>query len=540
MARPVSPNREVAPSRTTRGLLIALALVLALGLALRLYHLGHDSFWIDEVSSMAVAEQPLGDIVLNYRPGHHPWHGAEQAPLALVVMHLFLSPAAREASARLPSAVLGVGGILVLFLFARRVFPAPVPLLAGLFLTLSPLHVWYSQEARWYALWLFLTTLSYWALLDAWRTGRPRAWVAYWVCTVLNVYTFVLSFLVIACQGVSVLLLDRRRIRAPVFPRFILAQVAVLFGAAPVVWMIVKTMGLTTGTPRPIEWVELPYTFFTYAAGYSAGPTVGELHALPSLSSILAGHLVVVIFAAVFAPLLVLGVRRVVQRPLAAIILVPWCFGPALLAFGVALASNVTYQARYSSVALPAFLLLVALGCLSLKRSAARWGAIAAVAACFASSLANYYWDPHYAKEDAKGAVAYITATGLDHLPVAVVGQVDPAVAYYGPGLDVIPVDTCNGAAFEHQSLGAAFNDRRGLWLVVGRDWNAQASSCLSRLSHTHTSVDHRRLPGIDLWLFEPTKETSAGGLSNEDRVAGRHSGSLPKHMLASRRGAAS
>src|SRR5262249_43603501 len=151
----------------TRLTFLYVVLILIVALGLRLYQLGRANFWIDEVSSIEVAAQPFRDIVLNYRPGHHPWRGAEQAPLALVVMHFFLSPEVSAASARLPSALIGTLSVLALFWFTRRLLSTGVALLAALLLALSPLHVWYSQEARWYAQWLLLTILSYWALLKA-------------------------------------------------------------------------------------------------------------------------------------------------------------------------------------------------------------------------------------------------------------------------------------------------------------------------------------------------------------------------------------
>ena len=478
--------------------------VLALALSLRLFELGRQSFWIDEVASLKVATQSLRDIIFNYQPGMHPDRGAEQAPLALAVMHLFLSPSVSEASARLPSALLGAVTVALLYFFARRLFGTPVALLAALFLALSPLHVWYSQEARWYAQWILLALLSYWALTRAWQTGSRRAWVAYWLCTVLNVYTFILTFLVIACQGLSVLLLDlRHRRTARVLPRFVLEQAAVVVACAPVLWMIVKSLGLTTGTPRATRLADLPYTFFVYTAGYSAGPTTEFLHTLPSLHALVRAYPVVVGLAAVFVPLVALGVRHILREPTAAIVLLPWCFGPPLLAFLLSLVSHVTYQAQYGGAALPAFAVLIALGAVSLNRRAWRWGAVAAVLTCSVWSLTNYYVDLRYAKEDVRGTVAHIEATRQTGAPVAVIGQVDDAVAFYGPGLHVVKVESC-GKSAGHQPLPRALDDGQPLWLVVGRDWDGQAPGCLERLARSHIPVDRQHFPGVDLWLFKP------------------------------------
>jgi predicted membrane-bound mannosyltransferase len=182
---------------------IPIGLLVVLAVGVRLYHLGHENFWIDEVEQVQVASQPIEEILRNYDPGADP-RLYQQAPLSLIITHLFLLPSASpEWAARLPSVIFGVGSVLALYLVACELSAAPVPLLAALFLTVSPLHVWYSQEARWYAQWVFLATLAYWAFLRAWRLGRMRHWVSYATLTLLNVYTFILSFVVVGCQTLS-------------------------------------------------------------------------------------------------------------------------------------------------------------------------------------------------------------------------------------------------------------------------------------------------------------------------------------------------
>ena len=87
-ARPLQARadgpRERRADRGPPPRLVAAALVVA-ALALRLYRLGHEDLWIDEVFQLRVSAQPLGDIVANYRPRRrvphpHPGPGAALAP----------------------------------------------------------------------------------------------------------------------------------------------------------------------------------------------------------------------------------------------------------------------------------------------------------------------------------------------------------------------------------------------------------------------------------------------------------------------------
>src|SRR5262249_26629503 len=152
-----------------------LGIVLLTGIAavLRFYRLGAESFWIDEVWTVQVAAQRLAGIVANYDP-RVDLVLRDQAPLAFLLEHFFITPEASEWYARLPSAVFGILGVLAVFRVGRELLPHPGPLLAAAFLALSPLHVWYSQEVRWYAQWTLLMTLSYGALMSAWKTGSRR------------------------------------------------------------------------------------------------------------------------------------------------------------------------------------------------------------------------------------------------------------------------------------------------------------------------------------------------------------------------------
>lgn len=493
------------------GHVLCVLVLVGIALSLRLYQLGRASFWIDEVISLDVAMQELGEIVRNYRPGRYPWGGADQAPLSPLMLNLFVGPQVSETAARLPSALFGVATVIALYLTVRRWFAQPVPFLAAAALALSPLHVWYSQETRWYAHWMLFILLSYAALVWAWRSGAKRAWLAYAGLSVLAVYTFAMSFLFLACQAVSVLLLGSvRPRRTGPMAAFVLVQLVVLLLSIPVLRVILGAPDMASGTPRPTSWAEIPYTFFAYSVGYSAGPPLRELHSLPSLISIVRSYPSVVVIGAVFAPLVLLGIRRLWKDAGAAAVLLPWVFGPALLVLALSIASaNLTYQARYSSASLPAFLLLVSLGIASLRLPLARGAAAAAACGCFALSLTNYYTDPRYWKEDVKTAVGHVRVSSLNDAPVAVVGQIEQVARYYAPDLELVVLESCQVADADRVA------DAPVLWLMIGRDWEREAPACIERLLRSHTLAAKREFPGVHLQLF--AQRTGRGVMSVRD-----------------------
>jgi mannosyltransferase len=479
---------------------LQIGFVLVIALGVRLYRLDHENLWIDEVSQAQIAAQPAADIIRNYRLDADPYL-RDQAPLSFLVTHAFLSPARPEWSVRLPAVIFGTLSVLALFLVAGQFFPHPIPLLAALLLALSPLHVWYSQDGRWYVQWVCLATFSYLALLQAWRNGRLGGWVSYAALTVLGVYTFIFAFLVVGCQAVSAWILQRIGPARPRFLRtFVAVQAGVVLATAPVLWLTLNEHARPKGTPRPTTLAALGYTVFAYAAGFSLGPTTAYLHALPSARQVLAENPITAIVLVGFVPLVGLGIRRAFRTPVAAAVLLPWLCGLPLLVFIVAQVSNVVYEVRYTLAALPAFVLLIAAGTAEISPRM-RQVTLGGVLACFVWSLANHYWEPRYAKEDVRGALARVMATDYSAAPVLVIGQIDNAAVFYGRDLRVAPLRECRDTDGTREM--GLLEDKPVLWVIVGRDWDREAAQCFTRLSRSHVVAEHQDFPGsVELWRF--------------------------------------
>ena len=477
--------------------------VVALALVLRLYHLGEKNFWIDEISTIQVAAQSPADIIRNYRPAADVSH-RDQAPLSFLIIHYFISPQHPEWTARLPSAFFSLGGVIALYCAGRLLFPARTALLGAALLASAPLDVWYAQEVRWYAQWTLWTTLSYLALVAAWKRGGISVWAAYVVCCALAIYTFVFSFLVMACQAVTAYLLDRsggqrRRFVA----RALAAQVVAVVSATPVLWLIFHHLLTPTGTARPKTLAVLGYTLFTYAVGFSLGPTIGYLHTAVSPVQVVSAYPSVALVTAVFLPLLVLGLRRLRHDERGFAVVGPWAVGFPLLVLALTLCTNVVYQVRYTLAALPAFWLVVACGVESVPRGLRRALAGAALVACCYWSLGNYYWNPAYGKEDVKSALAATTRLDGDGSPILAVGQVSDAVRYYADGRLVVRLDSCDVTPEGRDPLQAPrLRDHGGLWLIAGRDWDGQATRCLQRLASSHIALQRQHFGGVDLWML--------------------------------------
>lgn len=471
-----------------------LAAIIGVALALRLYGLGAESFWIDEVFQRDISAQPLARIVADYRPLPGAGRLRDQAPLSHLVFHFFTGdgPVSDEATARLPSALAGAVNAALFFLLVRRLVPAGTALLATTLLVLSPLDLWYSQELRFYELWMLLATAATYVLVRLVGEAGRGWWIAYALLTVLGLYTCLMHGLVVAAHGVTLLWCAARagRVRAAVRrAAVVLAVVAV--ATLPIARLVSTEHARPAGTPRPPSLAVLPYTLFAFAAGYSLGPTVESLHALPSPRTVVRSYPSVVLASGIFGLAAAVGALVLRRHALAAAVLLPLLVVPPLGVLALSYATHIVYNVRYAFPALTAFLPLVAAGCCAPTRPRVRAAAVAAVLAVTLAADARFYADPRYDKADARGAMTFVRgANDLAHVLVA--GQIGRAVDYYTRGSRVTWQAGCESL---HQAP-----PNGTLWIAAGRDWDDDAQLCRDRLAATHRVAEYRRFTGIDVW----------------------------------------
>lgn len=150
--------------------LTAMALV-AVGFALRLYALGSESLWFDELLQLDIAQQPFSTFLPELR------HYAA-VPLDYTISHFWISLGRGDVWVRLPAVIVGTLTLPLGYQLGRRLLGPTAGPSAGLvlmaLLTISPFHLRYSQETRPYALVVLGVTLAVYALWQLRRTGRRQ------------------------------------------------------------------------------------------------------------------------------------------------------------------------------------------------------------------------------------------------------------------------------------------------------------------------------------------------------------------------------
>ena len=166
---------------------LSVGIILVIAAFLRIYQLGQECMWVDEVSSMDQALRPLPEL----------FSGFVRAPLYYFLLRCWIKLFGfSEFSLRFPSAVFGIAGVYLTYRLGKAIFNRFVGLTGALLLAISSFHVFFSQEVRHYSLWVFLTLLSNFFFLKILKKADSvKPYVFYCAATVLSLYTIQLSVL---------------------------------------------------------------------------------------------------------------------------------------------------------------------------------------------------------------------------------------------------------------------------------------------------------------------------------------------------------
>ncbi|MGA9349959.1 MAG: glycosyltransferase family 39 protein [Anaerolineae bacterium] len=473
---------------------IAIIAIIILAFALRIYRLDHQSIWYDEGVSIYLANQSLKDLVAGVSADNHP-------PLHFLALYFWLKLAGQsEFAIRFLSLICGVLSVPLLFKLGRELFGQREGSLAAFLLSISPFHVWFSQEARMYTLAALLGLSSVYIFVLLLRKGpssaRRHVWFSYVVTSALGLYThFYVAFIILFENIAFLAQWILRRTRESTNSEFtnlrtwLLAQlciallflpwarfVATRYAADATYWE--GALGLLTAAKD---------TFIAFSVGHTMEGKAADFAALGFAALAAAG---------VLASLWEWKSESNVQHPTSNIqhptwIVLLYLLVPISALFAISY-HRPKFAPRYLLPALPAFYLLMAVGLGKLvpsRRSQVKGSRLVSVAALIvllcslgfvsgasASSLANYYFDDEYARPDFRSVAGYISshAEAKDAI-ILVGGHMLPAFTYYYRGdLPVYPIpesivlstkEPLDYRAAERLNSMAQGRDR--LWLVL-------------------------------------------------------------------------
>jgi 4-amino-4-deoxy-L-arabinose transferase-like glycosyltransferase len=341
-------------------------LVTLLAFSLYLYRLDSQSFWFDELGTLARSGWEGSWLDAIRGPLSIP--GTAKPPLSFLITHLSLLLGEEAFVLRLPAALFATLTIPLVYALGKALFagqvlppgrcwtrPAQAGLLGALLLAVAPLLIRYGQELRMYAMWVFLSTLSLYLFWRAIRSGAGTWWIAFALVSVLALYTHLFGLLylaVLALVGLWLLARPTTRDQYPFRAWHLMAALAAsLLAYVPMVPFLLKGLGSgegLAGEPAP-SWDLASYLSVVrlFGGGYDVGALVG------------AGLLLVaVVVLAVRGRAVLLLATMWIALPASLIVVLP--FGHEL-------------WVRYFLCALPVYLLLVAYGLLAVSEWLGSW-----------------------------------------------------------------------------------------------------------------------------------------------------------------------
>lgn len=175
---------------------VLLLTILVLGAILRFYLVDYRGLWNDEAVSIRYWSGTPIEVISNVAAlDIHP-------PFWFLVVNFSQRLGGNSDFAfRLPSVIAGILTVFVVYILGRNLFSGQVGLIAALLTSVSSFHLYYSQEARMYAIYGLLSTITFWLLWMALVEGQIWWWIGFALTTTLNCYTHYFAFLLLFAQG---------------------------------------------------------------------------------------------------------------------------------------------------------------------------------------------------------------------------------------------------------------------------------------------------------------------------------------------------
>jgi Dolichyl-phosphate-mannose-protein mannosyltransferase len=491
-------GREVtAASRSRVELRSDLAIVLGLTiLGLILRGIVTRSIWLDEAISITQAKLPFNEMLarLAAEDVHPPLH---HAVLWMVVRLLGTG----ELAVRIPSIVAGTLLIPTLYGAGRDLYDRRVGVVAAALGTVAPIAIWYSQEARMYAIFMLFSLIAVWAQVRALRTGRPGPWILYALATAAMIWTQYFALLQVVVQQAAFAAAFWRRGGRENSRRLGLAwafsTLAVLVILIPLLPLLQSQLhsygdrsgGLALPSQAGLGVAQQNNQLSVYAIianaiwglwGYHANSTMAQIVALWPLGML------------ILLALLGRGYSRVSALLLAVAAI------PAFALFAAGMAQRNLFELRYFAGAVPVGLLLVSRFASSAANRGARTLVVGLLGITLVIGLADQQLNGANPRlYDFRGALALISArAGPGDVIVYEPQFIGPVVSYYAAGLDARPLDaglTLSGSRHRIFLLGS-FLDEPGSAGQVGY--------ALHQFDESHRREHEFRRPNVRVWMY--------------------------------------
>ena len=481
------------------------------------------SLWLDEVFSIWFVRGSFADT----------WSRSifpEQNPHASLYYALFWAwikaVGTSDLAARFFSIVFGTLSLATAYRLAHDWFGRRVALIVALLMAVSPFFIWYAQEARQYALYLFFGLMSTLCLSRAATPGRPYVYaIGYVLCATAMAYSHYFGVFVIAAQLVGafvVVITQRGRWRT-----LLLMGIAVAVVCAPIPWLLSRSGRTFDQADITRVALSLPEMLQAMLAEYAS--RIGWAQLPDARVPLLA------------VPVLLIGIGLIWllrKRWRLGLFIISMLIAPALLYWPLSARVSV-FTPKYVIVCFPFFVLAMALGLDAVRKLNRFIGAAALLGALslFGWGTLRDLTQPAVQRENWRFVGEFLRRNAKPDDAVLVFADYAAPVLehYYADGAAIIKFagDPGNPAPMFDLAQQKA---NRVLWLLLSHDQNAYPNHKLLDIAYArypwayaqYPSLGNIRLLGFTLrWRHDalPNDATpvQGGGFSNGLLLIGYH-----------------
>lgn len=482
-----------------------LGIIITLSVILRFYDLGGESYWYDEIIMLRVAQDNIWTIIEGGRP-----------PLYIILAHFWIKFfGTEEVATRSLSAIFGVASIPIIYLIGKELFNRKVGLIGAFLMAISQFQIYYSQEFRYYSLFVLTTLLSFYFFIIALRRRNIGSFTLYVLFSVLLFYTHTFGLFIIVAQNLYLLIRwsDYRKVAL----QWVISQAIIIVTSLP---RIIKfSAKAIEGKAGPMNWIPEPSV---WAPLITLRNFIGAGLDYPSWNTVITGIGFFVAATATYifwkgrdkwlASLrdLLPGSENVISKENELLLLAIWVAIPILLPLILSKIFGPMYHDRYMISASPAFYIILAFVVIKLGRVVPELITLGLLVIVITPGLIEFYVSP--VREQWREAAEYVEdkSTIDDVVIFAESGRAqnrDTFNWYYKGRLSECGINKHlkDYAAIDNEFV-KCMKDTGRFWLVVREVPNPAPYLTEFFLNNTKRSIrllGERRFTKITVYLFE-------------------------------------
>ena len=372
--------------------------IILVGALIRFYGLTDQSLWMDEIYIAQIIQD------FSYQKIEHVWYSENHPPLYILFLKGWtILWGETEWSLRAFSAFLGTITLPIFYKLFSLLSTRKIALIGTALFAISLLAVYYSQEVRYFSLWIPLSALSFYFFF-LWLRGEKNTYLPWCLATILALFTHIYSVFILFIQ-IVLYFRERHKTQHPI--EFGISLTAIFACSSVLLWWVWLHLGESTGFVHPFSFLHYIYLPFAYTLGFSFGPSVRELHVITTQELLQrnwwsVGTTIGIILMVLFAAIPQIWRDRK-NRDL--FLLVLFCLGIIVV---TPFFSKISFKVRSALFLSPFFYLYMGIGVQRLMRD--RFLKMIPLVLVFFMlfSLFQYFTNPIYARDDLRRTVQII------------------------------------------------------------------------------------------------------------------------------------